>query len=185
MLCEEWQPAPLVPEVDEEDQRPDPPIITRCGQLGQTHCTLSGYVELLMTASNAASNAAAACTNDPAGVLPAQFIMPSVCLLTGLAQVADAVCPWGGAAPWASAPWSGSGLTRVVMCCCCCCYFRLGAAFDVTVGGHPALNLTSSDFLGLGNDPVVQVRSSFAAALCALSSCACSWQPYTRYAVPR
>jgi len=34
---------------------------------------------------------------------------------------------------------------------------RLGHTFDVTVDGHPALNLTSSDFLGLGNDPVVQV----------------------------
>lgn len=62
-LCEEWQPAPLVPDIDEEDQRPDPPVIT-----------------------------------------------------------------------------------------------RLGATFNVTVDGHPALNLTSADFLGLGNDPVVQAR---------------------------
>lgn len=48
MLCEEWQPAPLVPEVDEEDKRPDPPVITRCGQLGQIHCALAGYLQLLM-----------------------------------------------------------------------------------------------------------------------------------------
>lgn len=28
-LCEEWQPAPLVPDISDEDQRPDPPVISR------------------------------------------------------------------------------------------------------------------------------------------------------------
>lgn len=38
-LCEEWQPAPLVPDIDEEDQRPDPPVIKRWGQgLVQDRC---------------------------------------------------------------------------------------------------------------------------------------------------
>ena len=32
-LCDEWQPAPLVPDVSDEDVRPDPPVITRWGPL--------------------------------------------------------------------------------------------------------------------------------------------------------
>jgi hypothetical protein len=38
----------------------------------------------------------------------------------------------------------------------------------VTVDGHPALNLTSSDFLGLGNDPVVQVGTPTHLTACCL-----------------
>lgn len=43
---------------------------------------------------------------------------------------------------------------------------RLGSTFNVTVDGHPALNLTSSDFLGLGNDPVVQVWAAAWRCVC-------------------
>jgi hypothetical protein len=51
----------------------------------------------------------------------------------------------------ACAQWSPTFAHAAIVC-------RLGATFNVTVDGHPALNLTSSDFLGLGNDPIVQVR---------------------------
>jgi len=52
-----------------------------------------------------------------------------------------------------------------------------GSGFNVLVNGRPALNLASSDFLGLGNDSQVQVRGRLAAGIAPAtwSRVRCTW----------